>query len=708
MTVSYSQAKVIYEGNGQTVQWDIPFAYQNKNDLQIYLLQTDGTEVRLTADFVIDTDLQVLLYPMPGSQTLPLEAGKKLMILRRTALTQQTEFEAQQAFDPFVLEEGYDKAMMIAQEQAEELARSLKFPASDTGANTDAASYLTQIQTGAAAAASAAASSEQNKTLAQTAAQTAQLAAGQAADSAQESAACVNAAEAAKTSALNSAATAVQSAQQAGQSAQTASGAASSVQSAVQTHNTDVSAHADIRTALSGKAEQTALTAHTSRTDNPHAVTKAQVGLGNVNNTADADKPVSTAVQAALDLKADKTDVSADISDINAALERKRDDEEFYPEDYGWPDIRPSAWPNAIVLLAGAKADYSAYDNLGFKATCEGGYNVFIDGVQYGDTYASGAQCSITWSQYSATAGFSITQPQALTAHIVQIVPATADNNITAFKCVRVATSGQEMQGVLWVHFNLQNAIIIQALLQDYASLYCPLCKAITAVNDLLKVTNAQGMSGQGADRYSYGAELDYCVPLDFSGASASLQSVFNMAGGNNGQLRVVRLKNITATDISSLGTNAKNLQEIKTEGVSFKPTTVTRAFLNCSQLKRLPQIDFTNTTSAFDFVKGAAALQDTVLDLGYAHLLTNFHFYNTGGLKGLLVSSQAPFSYSSAPQINISNTGLDQAALVALFNSLPQVTAGQVINITGAAGAASLTAEQLAIATDKGWTVTR
>lgn len=33
---------------------------------------------------------------------------------------------------------------------------------------------------------------------------------------------------------------------------------------------------------------------HTTRTDNPHAVTANQIGLGNVNNTSDADKPVST------------------------------------------------------------------------------------------------------------------------------------------------------------------------------------------------------------------------------------------------------------------------------------------------------------------------------------------------------------------------------------------------------------------------------
>lgn len=35
--------------------------------------------------------------------------------------------------------------------------------------------------------------------------------------------------------------------------------------------------------------------------ENPHQVTKEQIGLGNVDNTSDADKPISSAVQEALD-----------------------------------------------------------------------------------------------------------------------------------------------------------------------------------------------------------------------------------------------------------------------------------------------------------------------------------------------------------------------------------------------------------------------
>ena len=46
---------------------------------------------------------------------------------------------------------------------------------------------------------------------------------------------------------------------------------------------------------------------HRASTANPHSVTKAQVGLGSADDTSDADKPVSTAQQAALDLKSDET-----------------------------------------------------------------------------------------------------------------------------------------------------------------------------------------------------------------------------------------------------------------------------------------------------------------------------------------------------------------------------------------------------------------
>ena len=55
---------------------------------------------------------------------------------------------------------------------------------------------------------------------------------------------------------------------------------------------------------------------HKGSTSNPHSVTKSQVGLGNVDNTSDANKPVSTAQATAIaDAKKAGTDAQAALAD---------------------------------------------------------------------------------------------------------------------------------------------------------------------------------------------------------------------------------------------------------------------------------------------------------------------------------------------------------------------------------------------------------
>lgn len=72
------------------------------------------------------------------------------------------------------------------------------------------------------------------------------------------------------------------------------------------------------QTALDLKADASALTTHVSDTANPHAVTKAQVGLSDVDNTSDADKPISSATQTALNQKVDQTVFDNAVSDLEA------------------------------------------------------------------------------------------------------------------------------------------------------------------------------------------------------------------------------------------------------------------------------------------------------------------------------------------------------------------------------------------------------
>ena len=66
----------------------------------------------------------------------------------------------------------------------------------------------------------------------------------------------------------------------------------------------------DVDDAIS--AVDTALTNHKNDHNNPHQVTAAQVGLGNVDNTSDSDKPLSTA---------QKTYVDNEIADLKTELE---------------------------------------------------------------------------------------------------------------------------------------------------------------------------------------------------------------------------------------------------------------------------------------------------------------------------------------------------------------------------------------------------
>lgn len=346
-----------------------------------------------------------------------------------------------------------------------------------------------------------------------------------------------------------------------------------------------------------------------------------------------------------------------------------------------WSDIRTDCPANSIALLAGHTTDYSQYDNLGFTANCVGGYNVFIDGTQYGSTYASGSQCNITWSSLALTTGDDITTPTTLKAHKIWITPATEGNNITDFHCVRVAESGQEVQGLLWEHFNLTNSINIQELnatgslaSSNYSN---PALVACTAKDNTINFTEIQRA-------FLKCEKLTYVPTFNFTGSS-SINASFAF-------------------------TNCSLLESVILNDLLFYSASYT--FHNCYKLKEVLGIKYTSARNMDYFITKSTDLKDTVVDVSSANYLKTVGCLGTssyfmGGLKGLRVSSSAPFD-ATAPQINVSYTGMDRNALVQLFNDLPIVSAGQIISIVGATGASDLTADDEAIATAKGWTITK
>lgn len=105
---------------------------------------------------------------------------------------------------------------------------------------------------------------------------------------------------------------------------------------------------------------QADLNLHKNNSSNPHGVTKAQVGLGNVNNTADLDKPLSNANIAALSLKADKIYVDsqdqlkADKSQVAADLSLKADKTTTYTKSETDSLVVPKADKTYVDAAVGA------------------------------------------------------------------------------------------------------------------------------------------------------------------------------------------------------------------------------------------------------------------------------------------------------------------------------------------------------------------
>ena len=83
---------------------------------------------------------------------------------------------------------------------------------------------------------------------------------------------------------------------------------------------------------------RTNLASHTSNTSNPHSVTKAQVGLGNVDNTSDLNKPISNAQAAVNATKVDKANVKATPTSIpsNDNVMSEKYSEETYTKKDGY------------------------------------------------------------------------------------------------------------------------------------------------------------------------------------------------------------------------------------------------------------------------------------------------------------------------------------------------------------------------------------
>lgn len=364
-----------------------------------------------------------------------------------------------------------------------------------------------------------------------------------------------------------------------------------------------------------------------------------------------------------------------------------------------WIDIRSGALPNSIYLLVGHSVDYQTYPQFSVQASISntGTYDVYVDGIKQATT-ASGTATTLDWATLALTSGKDVTNPTHLRTHIVRVTPSTSTNTITYFS---LAANSSENQGLLWAHDTTNNDVVYNnAFGKELAPIYkCPVLQAVTAIRGYITC------------RYAAFNGCNSLVEVPEIKIAVTSQIMFK----NCTALKKVIFADATVRGDSDYGLfqGCTSLREINVRSGAL--AAYSGPFYECNSLKSLPPCIFasSNYASNLNMLKGCTSLEDTVLDWSQATAWKRLVIGGTStaridGLKGLTVSNQAPFDHATSPQIDVSYTGLDRAALINLFNSMPTVTASQVCNITATTGAADLTAADLAIATSKGWTITR
>lgn len=140
--------QVVYNGDGITTAWPYTFRIIDWTDIKLTIIDADGTETDVTADYFVDTVNNTVYYPgyAPGAeppladQPAPVQTGQKLVVYRELPITQEKDLGEKWPF--FVIELALDKLTMILQQAKDWWNRSVK-----VSAGTDITKFDTTIST---------------------------------------------------------------------------------------------------------------------------------------------------------------------------------------------------------------------------------------------------------------------------------------------------------------------------------------------------------------------------------------------------------------------------------------------------------------------------------------------------------------------------------------------------------------------------------
>ncbi len=129
MTVSSTQSRKDYAGDGATTQFTVPYFFIENADIVATLRSTGGAETTWTEG----TEYTLTGAGVPSGGTLTAvstgtdftpQSGETLVIKRKEQFTQPSDFAVAGALPSETIEEGYDRAVMLAQQLSEDLGRT--------------------------------------------------------------------------------------------------------------------------------------------------------------------------------------------------------------------------------------------------------------------------------------------------------------------------------------------------------------------------------------------------------------------------------------------------------------------------------------------------------------------------------------------------------------------------------------------------------
>ena len=237
---------------------------------------------------------------------------------------------------------------------------------------------------------------------------------------------------------------------------------------------------------------------HEADHSNPHQVTKAQVGLGNADNTSDADKPISTATAAALATKADKATTLAGYGIGDAYTKAQVDGKlaDGSVTKLGTADVGSDTKP--IKLVGGSPtpvADALAKDSTVVHLTGDTLTGALFSESAGANSY-NGARLSADKYSTKAT-GFDVTSTATYgKAHPLPGI--TDDNGVPALRTIAYLTGSEMRYGMQFL--DTAKGSHVQELLtfnRTAGTIASPLVQAaLDAYLPMVRTANAQTIGG--------------------------------------------------------------------------------------------------------------------------------------------------------------------------------------------------------------------